>query len=373
MPDATPDDLALLLDLTATPTAAGREHRVIAKIEAWVAARPELALDRDASGNLLIAARDADDDALWITAHLDHPAFVVEERGPDGRWLCSFRGSVRDPYFAEARIRLHPEDAALPALPARVVSTEDAQPFRRCVVETDAPAAPLIPGCIGTWDLPAAQVIDGRLHTPACDDLAAVAAALDMLDALRGRGSAGRVRLLFTRAEEIGFVGATAACRHGAIPAGARIIALENSRSFADSPIGGGPIVRVGDRISTFDPALTAAVAAVAAGIAEEDAGFRFQRKLMAGGSCEATVFCCYGYAATCVCLPLGNYHNMAELDRVEREQPETATVGPEIIAIDDYRGLVRLLVGCAEGLGAAPTVRDRIDRLHDERAFVLA
>src|SRR5690606_36956692 len=69
------------------------------------------------------------------------------------------------------------------------------------------------------------------------------------------------VRLLFTRAEEIGFVGAIAACKHNTIPAGARLIALENSRAFPDSPIGGGPIVRVGDRISVFTPVLTAAIA----------------------------------------------------------------------------------------------------------------
>ena len=79
------------------------------------------------------------------------------------------------------------------------------------VSEFDAPGAPLIPGDLGTWDLPDASVDeDGLVHTPACDDLAALSAALEALDEL---ASADHVRLLLTRAEEVGFVGATAACR----------------------------------------------------------------------------------------------------------------------------------------------------------------
>src|SRR5690606_19566565 len=106
-------------------------------------------------------------------------------------------------------------------------------------------------GDLVTWALPAAAIRAGRLHAPACDNLAGVAAALAAFErSLRKRGS--DVRVLLTRAEEIGFIGAMAACRSGLIPKRARLIVLENSRSFADSPIGGGPIVRVGDKTSTF-------------------------------------------------------------------------------------------------------------------------
>src|SRR5690606_37731588 len=103
---------------------------------------------------------------------------------------------------------------------------------------------------------------------------------------------------------------------------GSRLIALENSRAFPDSPIHAGPIVRVGDRVSVFSPELTGAVAQVAQTIAGGPATptasqkqsdmptWKWQRKLMAGGACEASVFCAMGYQATCVCLPLGNYHN---------------------------------------------------------------
>ena len=75
---------AFLLEVTSLPTAAGREERVIAHIEAWVAERRDrLVLSRDRVGNLTIARHDFLESCakgikpLLITAHLDHPAFVV--------------------------------------------------------------------------------------------------------------------------------------------------------------------------------------------------------------------------------------------------------------------------------------------------------
>jgi endoglucanase len=168
------------------------------------------------------------------------------------------------------------------------------------------------------------------------------------------------------------------------MPQDARVIALENSRSFDDSPIGGGPIVRVGDRMSIFSPGLTAAIAKLAEELSggpavplasqrQADRPWKWQRKLMAGGACEATVFCSYGYDATCLCLPLGNYHNMADLSAVQaRRHAARPRVGPEFISISDFDGLVDLLVACGRGLPAADTIRDRIDTLWAERSFVL-
>ncbi len=109
-------------------------------------------------------------------------------------------------------------------------------------------------GDVLRWDLPAPRLGKTRLRAPACDDLASVAAALAAMDQLMRKRNMPDVRVLLTRAEEVGFVGAMAACRSGIIPKQARIVALENSKSFAESPLGGGPIVRVGDRTSTFIP-----------------------------------------------------------------------------------------------------------------------
>jgi endoglucanase len=197
------------------------------------------------------------------------------------------------------------------------------------------------------------------------------------------------VRVFFTRAEEIGFVGATEAMRAGTVPREARMVLLENSRSFDESPIGGGPIVRVGDRMSTFNPALTAGFATLADELAKgttsnvewggndggDATGFRWQRKLRPGGACEATVYQAYGYEATCLCLPLGNYHNMARLSEVESGDEgavASARCGREHIALADFHDLVRLLVASGTGLPDAPPLLDLIEKLHAERRFVL-
>lgn len=388
-----------LEEVTQIPTAAGREGRVIEWVRRWVAGREGLAITEDRHGNLVIAAPApwtrrtdrASEAPVYFTAHLDHPAFVVERViGPQTLQLA-FRGGVMDDYFDQARVVVHTGAGARlgATLTGKAEGPDDY--FKRFTAELDDGASTddVTTADIATWELPGAEVIDGIFHTNACDDLAAVAAALAALDALRVRHEAGEAvgdaRVLLTRAEEIGFVGAIGACREGTMPKNARVIALENSRSFEDSPIGGGPIVRVGDRLSIFSPPLTAAVAQRAEQIAGGPAAptaqqkmsdlpkWRWQRKLMAGGACEATVFCNAGYEATCVCLPLGNYHNMADLAAVQAGAfAGRPRVGREFISLSDYEGLVDLLVACGESLTAGGAMAERIEKLWNERAFVL-
>lgn len=363
-------ELDWLMAITALPTAAGREHRVEAWVEAWVADRPGLELSRDDGGNVLITGAGGDGpNPLVFTAHMDHPAFVVEAVEDADRLRLSFRGSVHEPYFESARIHLF--DAGDERRDGRIVETKTGKPFRECVCTVDSTAG-LVPGDIGRWALPDPVVKEDIFFTHACDDLAALAAALAALDRLREAEGAGPAQVLLTRAEEIGFVGATAACKLETVSKHAHVINLENSRSFAESPIGGGPIVRVGDRRSTFSPRMTAAVTRVATALAGRGDGFRYQRRLMPGGTCEATVFCAHGYDATCVCLPLGNYHNMAELDAFDTGENRQPRVGPEYISIADYHGLVDLLVACGVSDMGGESDYAFIDDLYGERAWVL-
>ena len=152
-----------------------------------------------------------------------------------------------------------------------------------------------VPGDIVRWKFPAQSLgIEGdNLRARACDDLAGAAAALCALDRLAADG-VGHFSVLLTRAEEVGFVGAIAACELKTLPVGARVLSIECSRQSADAPIGGGPIVRVGDASSVFSSELTNQVVE-----AVRSADVRHQRKLMAGGSCEATAFVAFGFQAT--------------------------------------------------------------------------
>lgn len=370
-PDRERDHERWLLELTGIPTAAGHEDRVIAWIEAWAAER-SLEMTADRFGNRMIARPGANDERPMIyQAHVDHPAFVVEDRAEDRSLDLTFRGGVRDPYFVDGRIVILGEGDV--RIPATITASENVQPLRRCRAVLDDPGAEVSPGSIGVWDLPAPGVdADGILHAPAVDDLAGVAAALSALDACLRRDLDRDVRVFLTRGEEVGFLGTIAACREGTVPKGADLVTLETSRSFADSPVGGGPIVRVGDRLSTFDPGLTALAGEVGADVSKEHEDFRWQRKLMVGGACEATMYVRSGYVTTCLCLPLGNYHNMAELDRVERTTPDRATIAPEFIAVDDFHGLVRLLVGMAERPAGEDAVLQRLDQRFERLGWIL-
>ena len=152
-----------------------------------------------------------------------------------------------------------------------------------------------------------------------------------------------------------------------------RLICLENSRSFAESPIGAGPIVRVGDKASVFGPQLTNRISAIMTLHQQRHPSFKWQRKLMPGGTCEATTFASYGYESTCLCLPLGNYHNMVDIDGVAAGRRQ-ARLGPEHISVSDYHGLVEMLVVCCTRLDSAkiPTIASRMERLIAERGSIV-
>lgn len=391
--------LNLALTLTDIPTASGKEHKVIAFVESLVAQTPGLLLDRDTAGNLVLtlASAKVTDHPLFITGHLDHPAFVVERMVAPGTWEVSFRGGVMEVFFDQAPITLHTAGGPVHAvLTGKCESgTPAGDHYLAQLNRPTSKSPPNVPrlepavGDIATWRLPPAEIdSQGLLHTLGCDDLAAVAAALVVMVLLAEQKNTHDVRLLLTRAEEIGFVGAIAACKLKTMPAGSRVVALENSRSFADSPIGGGPIVRVGDRMSVFTPWLTSACAKAAektfgspstprASQTQSDIKRPWQRKLMAGGACEASVFCHHGYDATCLCLPLGNYHNMPHLDALQSQTYNREQLGPprcarEFIHTQDYLGLIELLLALAADPPSPQQHAAPFEKLYNDKAYVL-
>lgn len=392
-------ELETLLRITAIPTASGCEWRVADAIKAWVNGRVGLTLSEDSAGNLVVqigSVSSTGESPLFITAHMDHPAFVVERIVAPGTLELSFRGGVMDVFFIDAPITIVTRDDQ--RIHAKLIGDAGQQSAAGkhylAEIESSTPRGARIEvGDVGVWRLPAAEVIDGVLHTPACDDLSALAAALCAADRLIEAKNAGQivgdVRLLFTRAEEIGFIGAIAACKLGTIPKGSRVLALENSRAMEDSPVGGGPIVRVGDRISVFTPWLTSACAARAEEIFNGPAVPRasqskaesskrpWQRKLMSGGACEASVFCAHGFDATCICLPLGNYHNMPWITELQEGKYDKAKHGEprcarEFNHLDDFFGMVDLLVALGLKLPSSQEFMGRLEKMYQDRKYVL-
>jgi endoglucanase len=201
-----------------------------------------------------------------------------------------------------------------------------------------------IPDGFAMWDFPGFSMAENKIVTRCCDDLLGAAAALCTLDIVASQKlKTAPLWCLFTRAEEIGFMGAFEALRHKTIPKKACVLSLECSKAFPHTPQGGGVIVRVGDRTSIFDPQLTDALCKAAEAVKKSDANFKFQRRLMDGGTCEASVFCAYGFRSSGLALPLGNYHNQGfSADG----KPE---IGPENVHADDFLAEVQLLTELAQ------------------------
>lgn len=344
----------ILGDFVSLPTAPFCERGPIDFIRRFVVRRPALAIRQDRFGNLLVRYRRgrARVRPVVFAGHLDHPGFVATGTDRKDRVTADFRGWVDRAYFLGAKVRFFTPTGEVvgvidsvdghsrPGRPRNaephVQSLRNEKPPERVTVRV-CRAVP--PGSIGMWDFPGCRIRGHTLYARACDDVAGVAAILCALDELCRTRARGNCIAFFTRAEEVGFGGALAAVADQVLPRRAIVVAVECSRAITGVAMGGGPVLRVGDKASIFTPGATAWCQTVAEKLTVADKTFRFQRKLMDGGTCESTVYCHYGYEATGLCLPLGNYHNM---DRTRRRS------APEFIDLRDFDNLVRWFIALA-------------------------
>jgi endoglucanase len=353
--------ISILKEMCALPTAPFVEQRVVEYVERFVRARKNLRLSRDGHGNLLVELSGKKKGLpRWVFgAHMDHPGFV-SRRMIDAKTLeCDFRGWVLAELMAGVRVRFFDDG---PEATGKVIDATAEQdegrgtPAKSARVRVSRPVRANVPGM---FDLGEGTVRGKKFYGRVCDDLAGAAAALAMIDRLHASPPAATVAVLLTRAEEEGFIGAIAAVLEPKLLRKSdRIIAIETSAMQPYAPQGKGPIIRVGDRTSIFNSSLTYFLTQRAESIKKRDRKFAYQRALMPGGTCEATVYDLYGYHAASICVALGNYHNM------DREKKKIA---PEYIDLGDWEGMVKLFIDVARnGRDYDPTnraLRERIEK----------
>lgn len=348
--------------ILSQPTATCLEQLPARKVRSF-AKRRGLKLSEDRWGNVVVkcpGTRTPKSPPLVLVAHLDHPGFVVESiRGQVA--TLEFRGGVRRRHAKRGTpLDFYRVGHARPIGRGELVSTSEQggrRPGMLARARARITSGTAEVGGFTMWRYPGYSVKGGKIVSRCLDDLLGAAAALAVLDEMHRRRPRGaHVWGYFTRAEEIGLYGALAAIASREIPKSARVLSLETSRTLPHAPQGGGVIVRVGDARSLFDPALMGVLHRTAESLGRSDPDFRFQRRLMDGGSCEATAFCAAGYRAGGLALPLGNYHNMKGLD----DGP--AGIGPEHVAVADYLAEVKLLIHLAERSAQLPRLeRDTI------------
>ncbi len=330
----------ILKQLCAVPTSPFAEHRVIEWVLQWTKSRKRIAVSRDDAGNVLLELPGISrGPRVVLVAHLDHPGFTAQEMEDKKTLRARFNGGVHAKYFAGQKVRFFDHSREVRG---QIVGVE-VDPSGRPVGATIRIPTIVPRGTVGMWDQGGPSVKGNKFYCRVCDDLAGAASALSVLDKLYKAKLPTPVGVLLTRAEEEGFVGAIAAAQNRQLlRATDLIVSIECSAEQTYAKQGDGVILRTGDRTSIFNSAFTRFIQQRAEEIAKTDTAFKWQRALMPGGTCEATVFDAWNYFSAAVCIPLGNYHNM---------NAATGKIGPEYVDLRDWHNMVKLLADVAENI----------------------
>ncbi len=167
---------------------------------------------------------------------------------------------------------------------------------------------------------------------------------------------------MITRGEEVGFVGAVGHLELGWLKKAVRpivAVSLEASRTLPGAEIGKGPVLRQGDWRTVF----SSTGLKVLADLGNKLLKGRHQRKLMDGGSCEATATTAWGLETIGMSVPLGNYHNQSLEGGSDSRGPNGPA--PEFVHVDDIDGMVKMCRGLmGKGLSWRDPWKDQRARL---------
>lgn len=287
--------LSLLRKIQSCPTAPFHEYHVRNEILGQLKPLKHVSVKEDAYGNVIATYRkgkSTQKTRLAFGAHMDHPGWV---KAPGKEGEAVFLGGV-------------PKDR-----------------LDKCPIEWFDD--------FGMWLLSPFHVEDGIIHSRVCDDLVGCAAIVALMIEMERVGIETTIYGIFTRAEEVGFVGAVELAKRWPLPKSTVFVSLETSAPRGGAVMGEGPVIRVGDRMSIFHDGVTAELLDAA-----EDAKISVQRHLLDGGACEATAMQLYGVPSAGISVLLGNYHNCT---------PEGG-IAEEFVSMRDVRGLVKLITSTA-------------------------
>jgi len=350
-----------LLKILSLPTAPFRENHV--------AAHARLVLERngiphfsDPVGNLVVGCESAvayrklmrqnrKDPVRLFIAHMDHPGFHGVRWLSPQRLLVKWHGGSPVSKISGSPVWLADEHGM--AGTGRIERARLA-PSRLALSEAEVRVNIKFPELFSASQLfggfhfrSSAWRSRNLLFARAADDLVGVFAILEIAMAVfreKKRGSPPFLGLL-TRGEEVGFVGAIAHFELGWQQDRRRpclAISLETSRALPGALIGHGPVIRLGDRRTIFNPDYVQLLTT----IAEHVLPGKHQRRVMDGGSCDATAATAWGLPAIGISVPLGNYHNEEFARPTSRNVTVPKTRGrpaPEYVHTRDVDGLLRL------------------------------
>ncbi len=324
----------ILESILTVPTAPFHEYHVSDAITRILDPCDLVRIEKDDFGNLIVRYGDEQTEPGWVFgSHMDHPGFVEL---PDESGYQPAPGRIRDRFTFLGGV---PESYLLKEFPIKEY------------------------GRFAMWDLPSFEVRQGQIWSRACDDLVGCAAIVALFIALDRAGIENSCAAVFTRSEEVGFVGATKLANSWPFQPDTCFISIETSVAVDRATMGGGPMCRVGDRISIFDHTATAAILE-----AGQRHSIKTQRALLDRGACEASGLQAYGVRTAGISVPLGNYHNCGKKEMIS----------PEFVEISDIESLFDLMAALLEEFPQGPMdcsadLRDRFEsRIEAHLPFIM-
>ena len=279
---------------------------------------------------------------IAFIAHMDHPGLEAVETVGDTVTARALGGVPRACFSERVPVQIVlPDGGRLDAETAGACGPEDQRMvFLRLKAPLLGAQSLEFPRPV-VFDLPDFHLDGEMVHMRAVDDLSGCASILAALKVLVSDQGVGDVYVVFTRAEEVGLIGARLLAEGARLPPDTLVVSLEASKILPGAAIGQGPVIRVGDASFTFDAEAEAVLLKAQEELTEQRPSFKTQRQLMSGGTCEASAFRYYGYRTTGIAFPLGNYHNAT---------PDGG-VAAEYIHVDDFASGVELIVQAARSV----------------------
>lgn len=337
-------DLSIFLELSDIPTTAFHENRVSDYIKNKLK-EFEIDFEEDEWGNIEAFIKGQKKEEVVFVSHMDHPGFEIIEKLDENLYKAKTLGGLPKLSDVEnTKIKIYDKFSENKGYlkPFNESSSNDSRykssdrwlnnEFVSVQVELKELNFP-VPV---VFDLPKPKISNDQIITPVADDLAGCALILEMLRSLKTSQNNYSIRGIFSRAEEVGLYGARLIAKSGRIDKNSIIVSIETSSELPGAVSGSGPIIRTGDRATTFDNSGEIILLSSVKQLIDQNKEFLFQRQLMSLGGCEATAFSAFGYKVTGISLPLINWHNANPEGKVESER----------ISITDYQNALNIMIG---------------------------
>ncbi|MGW8246752.1 MAG: hypothetical protein ACWGOV_01470 [Acidiferrobacterales bacterium] len=374
-----------LFRLLSQPSAPFREQAVLEVVQSLLRKR-RIPHFIDPIGNLVVGVNDPQQYAKLVNAnsrepvrlfiaHMDHPGFHGHQWISPKRLQVNWLGGSPTRYLSGAPVWL--------ATGADYVATGKMRKPQLNSTRRYLKSAEIqLDSAVLNKQYPDASVLYGgmkfrkpvwqsgkKIYTRAADDLVGVYSivqtALSLFARNKRSGSSPFIGLI-TRGEEVGFVGAVGHLDLGWLGNHSRkiiAVSLEASRTLPGAEIGKGPVLRLGDWRTVF----SSGGLKVLADLGQKLLKGKHQRRLMDGGSCEASAAIAWGLETIGMSAPLGNYHNQSLEGGPDSRGPNGPA--PEFVHVDDIDGMVRMCRGLmTPGLLWHDPWRDQRSRLKKNR-----